>query len=102
MLYRVQHLGTNQFPCPETPFTLLHASSAFPNKMANKDPYDYDYDWHHLNYSLENKDYYGVLEVEQSATAAQIKTAFNKLALRFHPDKNNGNKQAEEVFKRVR
>ncbi|MBI4398517.1 MAG: J domain-containing protein [Candidatus Omnitrophica bacterium] len=48
-----------------------------------------------------DKNYYKVLEVPESANIEPIKKAYRKLAIRFHPDKNPGNKQAEEKFKEV-
>lgn len=47
------------------------------------------------------KDYYKVLGIEKNATEADIKKAYRKLAVKYHPDKNQGNKAAEEKFKEV-
>ncbi|HEY5496549.1 MAG TPA: J domain-containing protein [Candidatus Limnocylindrales bacterium] len=50
---------------------------------------------------MEYKDYYAVLGVPKTATAAEIKRAYRKLARDHHPDRNAGNKNAERRFKEV-
>jgi molecular chaperone DnaJ len=50
---------------------------------------------------VTTRDYYEVLEVSRTASEQEIKSAYRKLALRFHPDRNPGNKDAEEKFKQA-
>jgi curved DNA-binding protein CbpA len=51
--------------------------------------------------SSDLPDYYKALGVQKSTPEADIKKAYKKLALKYHPDKNPGNKQAEEKFKEI-
>jgi curved DNA-binding protein len=50
---------------------------------------------------MEYKDYYKTLGVGKTATEAEIKSAYRKLAKQYHPDKNPGDKKAEDKFKEI-
>src|ERR1700759_179762 len=51
--------------------------------------------------STQQKDYYGALGVKKTATPDEIRKAFRKLARKYHPDVNPGDKKAEEKFKEI-
>lgn len=50
---------------------------------------------------MEFKDYYKILEISKTATESDIKTAYRKLARKYHPDLNPGNKESEAKFKEI-
>ncbi|MDU7441712.1 MAG: molecular chaperone DnaJ, partial [Clostridium sp.] len=50
---------------------------------------------------MANKDYYEVLGLQKGASDDEIKRAFRKLAVKYHPDRNQGNAEAEEKFKEI-
>jgi DnaJ family protein B protein 11 len=50
---------------------------------------------------LANKSFYELLEVPKEASESDIKRAFRKLSLKYHPDKNPGNEEAASIFKQI-
>ena len=48
---------------------------------------------------MERRDYYEILGVERSSPDEEVKKSYRKLAMQFHPDRNPGDKKAEEKFK---
>lgn len=52
-----------------------------------------------LKERMEEKDYYRILEISREATEDEIKKSYRRIAMQYHPDRNPGNKEAEERFK---
>ena len=50
---------------------------------------------------MDKQDYYHTLDVNRSAKAGEIKSAYRKLAMKYHPDRNAGDKAAEQKFKQL-
>ncbi len=49
----------------------------------------------------KGRDFYEILGIERTANQGQIKSAYRRLAMKYHPDKNPGNEEASEKFKEV-
>lgn len=54
-----------------------------------------------MDVTMDVKDYYATLGVPKSASEKEIRSAFRKLARRYHPDVNPGNKEAEARFREI-
>ena len=50
---------------------------------------------------MAKRDYYKVLDVARNATEADIKKSYRRLAMKYHPDRNPGDREAEEHFKEI-
>lgn len=60
-----------------------------------------NYEYSHSKHSLDDKDYYGILELSPAATVVQIETAFGKLVREWQQDRGGGGWQAEARLKAV-
>ena len=49
----------------------------------------------------DKKNYYEILGIERNATPDEIKAAYRKLAMKYHPDRNQGSEEAAEKFKEI-
>jgi preprotein translocase subunit Sec63 len=55
----------------------------------------------HSSRVIRAEDYYQLLGVDRNAPADEIKKKYRKLAMKYHPDRNKGDKNAEEKFKKI-
>ncbi len=51
---------------------------------------------------MENKNYYDILGISKDSNDREIKRAYKRLAIKYHPDRNKGNKESEEKFKEIK
>jgi len=51
--------------------------------------------------SMSKRDYYETLEVDRGASEKEIKQAYRRLAMKYHPDRNENSKEAESRFKEI-
>lgn len=56
--------------------------------------------YHNMN-KPDNEEYYQILNINKNSTETEIKKSYRKLAMKYHPDKNQGNKDAENQFKKI-